>query len=392
MGESDSIQAGGVTTETLALGTKRLRFGCVAMAILKPLFLPLYYIVTPQVFPSVLKLIAGIVVICVITYYLSFRNRPPYYYLGVFLSVSCCWIIIVTLLITGGSRSQFFPILLMCIIGVGFIAPWGLRYSFITFGLISGFYLIGILLFDKDINYGMLAINTMALVDAAALGTIGISSWEKIITKEFRKRLMAHKDKEDLCRWLHDSLGSDLYNIILLSEFTQQKDLKCSGIAQRLALISEISRKGVENIRDFLYCVDKEERTLDTLIDCLKDYGKRISGGSDVEFILTQDIPSGSYTLSPTHIFNIYLIYKEAITNIVKHAKAKKINVAITHYSKRLELSIKDDGIGFDLMTIPPNCYGIKNMKARAEELKGKLDITSLLGKGTEINLSVPLI
>lgn len=377
--------------ESLELTRERLRLGAVAVAVLKPLFLPLFYLNSPGTFPVVIKLYAGIELICAVVFYLSYRKLSPYL-LTTVLVISTYSLVTLSIFITGGSASPFFPLFLMCIAGIGYIANWSLVYSLVIYSLISGLYFSGILLFDQSINWRLFAINLMSIADATAVGTVGIFLLEKVRRKEFSKRVMAYKEKEIVSRWLHDSLGADLHNISLLCELSQADTIDKAGSGRNLALIADTSRKGLEDIRDFLFSVEKEEASINALLERMRDYGSK-TFGSATEFSLAHELPPEAlkYTLSPLHTFNTYLICKEALTNIIKHAGATKVEVVISFDRKRLELSIRDNGRGFDTAVMPPGRCGINNLKARANELDGVLDIASLPGRGTQITLEIPL-
>jgi signal transduction histidine kinase len=94
---------------------------------------------------------------------------------------------------------------------------------------------------------------------------------------------------------------------------------------------------------------------------------------------------------------NFYLIFKEALNNAFKYSGCSEISAEITNSNGYLELKIKDNGVGFDVqremagnkLTLSGN--GLRNMKARAEEMKGDLHVNSIPGKGTEIRLSFPI-
>jgi signal transduction histidine kinase len=176
-----------------------------------------------------------------------------------------------------------------------------------------------------------------------------------------------------------------------LSDIPKNRPLKEAEAIQKLNLIAETSRRGVENIRDFLFSNDREGKSLGALVERMSDYGNKVFENSNVEFILTQTIPDRAYSLSPLHIFNIYLIYKEAITNVIKHARARKIDVRIDFDHEGMKMDIRDDGIGFDLTAVSCDCHGIKNIQTRAEEIGGMLAIESAPGQGAQVNLSIPL-
>jgi signal transduction histidine kinase len=87
---------------------------------------------------------------------------------------------------------------------------------------------------------------------------------------------------------------------------------------------------------------------------------------------------------------NIYLIFKEALNNMIKYSNATRASVKMLHESKRVILLISDNGIGFD-HTASHNGNGISNMRQRAQEIGGKFTIESEHGSGTSIELDVKL-
>ncbi len=350
--------------ESVELGKARLRLGCVAIALLKPLFLPLFYINAPESFPLVLALYCCLVLICAVTYYLSYRVQRPYT-LVIFMLVSTYWLVVLSLFATGMSNSIFFPLLLMCITGIGLIASWSLIHSLIVFGLIVGFYFGGVLLFDPAVDRQRITIQAMAIGDATLVGTFGIYLLEQVRRKEFRKRIVAYKDRELIGRMLHDSLGADLHNIGLLCELTQRHALNNREVNENIARIAETSRKGLEDIRVF--------------------------AGNGTAFTFHGALSAPERSVSHFYACNLYLLYKEAVTNVARHAHAKTLAVSMASDGKNLSLTLRDDGSGFGQKTPSNGGRGLKNIRARAEELGGALEILTQQGHGTELRLVVPV-
>jgi signal transduction histidine kinase len=85
---------------------------------------------------------------------------------------------------------------------------------------------------------------------------------------------------------------------------------------------------------------------------------------------------------------NIYMIFKEAINNIAKHAKATKVEVHILQAKEGFKLEINDNGKGFDCQEIHEG-NGLKNFKKRAEENFMDFKIQSEIGKGTDLEVMV---
>ena len=378
--------------EADGLARQRLRIGCMFIAVLNELFIPVYYFMYPwERFIPLLALAAAIVGVSSAVFSLSYNKRIPPYPLmcaGITLNV---WLQIMIVMTTGGSRSPFFPEVLMYIVGTSALHPGRMKYPLTIFGITFASYAVAVLVFDRNINYGLLAVNNVAIISSASMGITGMYLWDVLRRSEWDKRLMYHKERDNICRCLHDSLSDDLYNVILLSERAGSKCVHGGKAGRELSLIAETSRRGLENIRDFLFSADREEASLDALAERIGDFGARTFGDSDTEFVFSQHISNKPFSPSPLHIFNLYLICKEAIANIAKYAKARKVTVTVSCCDGRLEIGIEDDGTGFDIRGVPHSCNGLKNMRKRAGEIGGALDIASSPGKGTRVKLDLVL-
>jgi signal transduction histidine kinase len=95
-------------------------------------------------------------------------------------------------------------------------------------------------------------------------------------------------------------------------------------------------------------------------------------------------------TIPSTFKMNMYRILQESIQNAHKYAQAHYVNASIAKHEKKLHINISDDGVGFDVEKAKTG-IGFKNMNERIKTLQGSLEIDSVIGKGTNINLIIPL-
>jgi signal transduction histidine kinase len=93
----------------------------------------------------------------------------------------------------------------------------------------------------------------------------------------------------------------------------------------------------------------------------------------------------GQYPLPQAVQLALFRIAQEALNNVAKHARATEVKVRLQMEPDRVELSIRDDGQGFDPDQIPPDCMGLKILRERASAVGATLQITSWPGDGTEI-------
>lgn len=193
-------------------------------------------------------------------------------------------------------------------------------------------------------------------------------------------------EKENILKDLHDGIGGLTTNINLLAELARKSDDLCA-VRRSLATISELSREGLSEIRGFIQSLDTRELTWRSVAaelhhlggTMIEPHGIRLSFQTSVQ---EQDGGPGSVVA-----MNLFRIYKESLVNIVKHAKATEVNIAFAVEGGCASLDIHDDGVGIDARQGAGR--GLANMRARAEAIRGTLNISG--GKGTHISLSVPL-
>jgi signal transduction histidine kinase len=114
--------------------------------------------------------------------------------------------------------------------------------------------------------------------------------------------------------------------------------------------------------------------------ECISRYG------ANVELIATGDFES----MPDRHRTCVYRAVQEALTNCMRHAKACFVRVAVVSSNGTLEVSVTDDGIGFD-PAWPRRGFGLRGIEERVKELRGFMRIKSAVGKGTTLTIGLPL-
>ncbi len=213
---------------------------------------------------------------------------------------------------------------------------------------------------------------------AAGLVIFGLHRFHVAHVREidrFRLRLAAD---------LHDDIGSNLSTISLLSR-RAQKSAAGNGAGEDLAAIHRISRQTGNAIREIVWLINPEYDTMQDLVIRMKDAADSILAGVDCKF---EGPPAAlSHKLTLQFRQNIFLLYKETLTNIARHAQASRVDIVVAQHDHTCQVTVHDNGIGFD----PRASYsgnGLKNLRLRASRLKGELRIDSEAGRGTTISLS----
>jgi len=184
---------------------------------------------------------------------------------------------------------------------------------------------------------------------------------------------------------LHDDIASNLTQITIFSEIAMRAAGPDSRAGEPLARIAETARETVECISDIVWSIRPQKEG--DLLQRIRRFGSDAltSRQIDVSFHLSEEV--GHRTLDPNTRRQVYLVYKEAVHNAVRHARATAVGISLTVDGPNLILKVADNGQG--LASIEEG-NGLPGMRARAASLGGILSIHSGPGKGTEVELQAP--
>jgi signal transduction histidine kinase/ligand-binding sensor domain-containing protein len=223
-----------------------------------------------------------------------------------------------------------------------------------------------------------------------------------------RQILKIQEVRNKIARDLHDDIGSTVGSISLFSQVASVKLMqeKPEEIKTILEKIKTSSREIVDKTSDAVWAVKATNDTLKNLVFRMESYAASLFGAAGIQFNIDYDQSAGEAKLEMSLRKNLFYIYKEALHNIIKYADCTEVNIIIKKTGNKLELSIEDNGRGFNhshngrLVPVNDpdlegerlyNGNGIKNMQARAGEIKGKFQIDSAPGKGTRIKIEVKI-
>ncbi|HEY0677493.1 MAG TPA: two-component regulator propeller domain-containing protein [Chitinophagaceae bacterium] len=185
---------------------------------------------------------------------------------------------------------------------------------------------------------------------------------------------------------LHDEVGASLTSISLFSEMARLSTLPQGKKEEYLMRIGERSRDSIEKMSDIIWSINPENDNLQQMLVRMKNYAVEVTEARDIRL---QWLQSGSFAqskLSMQQRKNLYLFFKEAINNAVKHACPRHINLQLKADTQQINMLITDDGKGFNKEQ-PFQGNGLKSMQRRADQLNGTLRIESSTGKGTSVQL-----
>jgi ligand-binding sensor domain-containing protein/two-component sensor histidine kinase len=187
---------------------------------------------------------------------------------------------------------------------------------------------------------------------------------------------------------LHDEIGSSLGGIALESELIQRKLPVSDEVRFRLRKIAAESRQTAEAMRDIVWMINPEHDSMDVLVKKMQEVAVRMFG----HLPHTMTVPSTEIreTLDLELKRNLFLIYKETLHNIVKHARATHVDISIEYREEHLKLRVRDDGAGFDEHLVRHG-NGLRSIRDRAARMGAHLLLQSAPGTGTLVELTVRL-
>jgi ligand-binding sensor domain-containing protein len=211
------------------------------------------------------------------------------------------------------------------------------------------------------------------------------------INELLKRQAIRNKIAQDL----HDNVGSTLSSISVYSQVAQiQNDGGDKGeLNDILGKISITSTDMISEMNDIVWAINPRNDSMEKMIQRMESFAKPLLAAKGIQFKFNYDPDILSTWLEMEKRKNLYLIFKETINNIIKYSAATLVTVNISIRNRKLELLVKDNGVGFDPMARvgeqSPSLSGngLRNMRMRASEMRGEIRIDSKPGQGTSIHL-----
>ncbi len=189
---------------------------------------------------------------------------------------------------------------------------------------------------------------------------------------------------------LHDEIGTTLSSISLFSEMARHEIQSIAPkVANKLKDVSLTAQQLVDTMRDIVWAINPANDTVEDVVLYMKQFAADMLEVKGIEF--TFEAPEQMLTLRlPMDVrHHLYLIFKEAINNLVGHSGCSHADIHLNLADRMLTFAVSDNGRGFD-QSKPFSGNGLKNMRRRAQTIRGTLTVESTVGKGTTVALHVP--
>ncbi len=188
-----------------------------------------------------------------------------------------------------------------------------------------------------------------------------------------------------IARDLHDEIGSNLGTMALLGEVVQQQPGRS---IEEVSEIRRIATQTIESLREIVWFLDPASDNIDELLARMQQTARTMLRGIEFDFQRTGDAAGARPSLELRR--NVMPAFKEILHNIVRHAKATRVDMLIELSPRHFLMRISDNGVGFDENAVRAG-NGLKNLRRRAAELEASLRIESRPGRGATITLRSPI-
>ena len=200
------------------------------------------------------------------------------------------------------------------------------------------------------------------------------------------------RERARIAQDLHDDLGSSLTRISLISGLLMADRNNPDQVAAHVSKLSSSADHAVRALEEIVWAVRPGSDTLQGLVEYIAHVGNEMfeSNSTRCRLDLPAELPA--IPLPPELRHNVFLVVKEALTNVLKHANAREVHVQAQAAAGSIEIVVQDDGVGFDSGGAEwRSGNGMGNMRRRAQAIGGAFAVDSQKGQGTVIRLGFPL-
>jgi signal transduction histidine kinase len=210
--------------------------------------------------------------------------------------------------------------------------------------------------------------------------------------KEIELKHAAEQERSRIARDLHDDLGSSLTEISLLASVSLPSVASPENgqPTERFGVIAGKARLLVNSLDVIVWAADPEEDEIQSFVDYLSGFAREflMASGLACRFKIPIEFPP--LTVDGRIRHGLLLAVKETLNNVVRHAQASEVEFGLNVVGNQIEISIEDDGRGFDVATVMRG-NGLNNLQERLAGLGGTCEIASRSGAGTTVKILLPI-
>ncbi len=209
--------------------------------------------------------------------------------------------------------------------------------------------------------------------------------------EQLEQRRLLEAERARVAHDLHDELGAGLAQISLMGSLAQRSNTQADRSRGLLSQITDKSREMVAALDEIVWAVNPTHDTATSVKGYLSDYAQEFLQPTGMICRLGTDSLQSEQSLTSTQRHQVFLAFKEAMTNIVKHARATEVWIRISTTAEGLCIIVEDNGSGISSPLKESSGHGIVSMRARLDQVGGSCEINSRPNGGTIVSFHLPV-
>jgi signal transduction histidine kinase len=197
------------------------------------------------------------------------------------------------------------------------------------------------------------------------------------------------QERARIAQDLHDELGSSLTEITMLGIRARATATPLETRGKHVEQMSDKARQMVTALDEIVWAMNPTHDSLASMVSYFSLYAERFLGLANIAWRLEGPIKPDDHAVDSRHRHQLFLAFKEALTNIVRHSGATEVRLTIEIERGHIRLTIIDNGRGWAGASAA-GMDGVNNMRARLEKLGGRFEVTSKAGEGTTVRFELP--
>lgn len=209
------------------------------------------------------------------------------------------------------------------------------------------------------------------------------------LREQTERQRSLEKERARIAQDLHDDLGANLTQIVFLSQRVEAAQQDAQEVDRWFRLIPATARKTIQSLDEIVWAINPRNDSLESFANYLSQFAQQHMNLARVRCVLDVPMVLPAVALSAEVRHKMLLAAREALQNVATHAAATEARVTLQLDEETLEITITDNGRGFDTSRNGSDGNGLPNMRRRLEDIGGQTEITSQPGKGTTVRLII---
>jgi signal transduction histidine kinase/ligand-binding sensor domain-containing protein len=244
-----------------------------------------------------------------------------------------------------------------------------------------------------------------SVIAVAGFSAVGLGVWlqarhrHRRKVERIRREHELERERARIAQDIHDDLGASLTRIGMLSQSAASDLHDTERTAAELNAIYTTARDLTLSMDEIVWAVNPRHDTLESLTNYVTRYAHDFLSAAHIRCRLDAAMEVPEITVHSEIRHNLFLAYKEVLNNAVKHSGASEIRVSLSVVRRELKLSVSDNGSGFPINRAAAapggnrliSGYGMSGIRNRLEQIGGRMELETMPGQGTRIDLFVPL-